>query len=306
MLTSTASEFIICRPGEPEADEPFVGRARERRLLNALVGSAATGGATGVVLGEPGIGKTALLRQVATSTSHRVCWIRGVESEAVLPYAAAADLLTPFRPMFGSLPGAQRQALEIVLTLADGPPPSPLAACAGALGVLAAAGDERPLVVLVDDLQSIDPESRQLMIFVARRLATEHVVILFAARDVPGAQCPIGDLPTLRLAGLDASECAMLVQRRGLTVPPTVLDSLVRATDGNPLAVLETIARIPLWTVAGEPDVTVGLSAQRAWQSVLQRLPAPTRHALFVVAVSDARGSPGLAGHPGPDAARPG
>lgn len=293
-MTSTAPEFMTCRPAEPAPEEPFVGRARERRLLNALAGSAATGGASGVVLGEPGIGKTALLREVASSTSHRVCWIRGVESEAVLPYAAAADLLTPFRSVFGSLPAAQRQALEIVLTLADGPPPSTLAACAGALGVLAAAGDEQPLVVLVDDLQSIDAESRQLMIFVARRLATEHVVMLFAARDVPGAPCSIGDLPTLRLAGMDASECALLVQRRGLTVPPTVLDSLVRATGGNPLAVLETIARMRWPAVAGEPDVAVGPSAQRAWHRVLQGLPAATRNALFVVAVSDARRSPPL------------
>src|SRR5437016_167977 len=82
---------------------------------------------------------------------------------------------------------------------ADGPPPSPLAACAGALGVLAAAGDKQPLVVLVDDLQWIDPESQQLMLFVARRLATEHVVILFAAREMPGAQYQVGDLPAIRL-----------------------------------------------------------------------------------------------------------
>ena len=155
-------------------DESFVGRSRERRLLHALVGSVSGGGASGVVLGEAGIGKTALLRQVARATPDRVCWVRGVESEAVLPFAAAADLLARFQSTFGTLPCAQRQALEVALALADGPPPSPLAACAGALGALAAAGDEQPLVVLVDDLQWIDPESRQLMIFVARRLSTEH------------------------------------------------------------------------------------------------------------------------------------
>ena len=143
-----------------------------------------------------------------------------IESEAVLPFAAAADLLTPFHLLFDNIPGAQRQALEIALALADGPPPNSLAACAGALGVLAAAGDERPLVVLIDDLQWIDSESRQLMIFVARRLATEHVAMLFAARDVPGFQHPISDLPTLRLAGLEFSECELLARCRGLTVRP--------------------------------------------------------------------------------------
>jgi DNA-binding CsgD family transcriptional regulator len=277
-------------PEDRWPDEPFVGRSRERRLLNALVSSASGGGASGVVLGEPGIGKTALLRQVARAAPHRVCWVRGAESEAVLPFAAAADLLTPLRAWFDNIPDAQRQALEIALTLADGPPPGPLAACAGALGVLAAAGDERPLVVLVDDLQWIDPESQQLMLFVARRLATERAVMLFAARDVPGTQCPIGDLPALRLAGLDVGECELLVRCRGLTVRRDVLESVVRATGGNPLAVLETITRAPSSAAAGEQTVTVGPSVRRAWQSVLRRLPGPTRRALFVVAIAPAHG----------------
>ena len=244
MVTSAAPEFLTHRLDGPAPDECFVGRARECRLLNMLASSAANGGASSVILGEPGIGKTALLRHLARSTPHHVCWVRGAESEAVLPFAAAADLLMPFRAAFSSLPPAQRQALEVALALADGSPPSPLAACAGALGVLAAAGDERPLLVLVDDLQWIDPESRQLMLFVARRLATEHVVMLFTARDIPGVPYSPGDLPALRLAGLDRGECALLVRGRGLTVPAAVLDSVVRATGGNPLAVLETLARV--------------------------------------------------------------
>jgi hypothetical protein len=275
-------------------DESFVGRSRERGLLNALADSASHGGASGVVLGEPGIGKTALLRQVALATSHRVSWVRGIESEAVLPFAVAADLLTPFRSWFGQIPDAQRQALEIGLALADGPPPNPLAACAGALGVLAAAGDERPQVVLVDDLQWIDSESRQLMLFVARRLATEHVVMLFAARDVPGTQYPIGDLPTLRLAGLDVGECELLARCRGLSLARGFVESVARATGGNPLALLETITRSSPSAAGDEQTVTVGPSAQRAWQSVLRRLPAPTRHALFVVAISHAHGPTAL------------
>jgi len=287
MITPTLPELSVNGFDRSMPDESFVGRSRERCLLNALVGSASSGGASGVVLGEPGIGKTALLRQVAQATSHRVRWVRGVESEAVLPFAAAADLLIPLQSWFDNIPGAQRQALEIVLTLADGPPPSPLAACAGALGVLAAAGDKQPLVVLVDDLQWIDPESRQLMLFVARRLATEHVVILFAAREMPGAQYPVGDLPAIRLAGLGVGECELLARHRGLTVTHAALESIVRATGGNPLAVLETITRAPSPT-AGEHAVAVGSSAQRAWQGVLHRLPGPTRRALFVVAISPA------------------
>src|SRR6266705_6866949 len=110
-MTPTLPELSVNGFDGSMPDESFVGRSRERRLLNALAGSASSGGASGVVLGEPGIGKTALLRQVARATSHQVCWVRGVESEAVLPFAAAADLLTPFHPLFDSIPGTQRQAL---------------------------------------------------------------------------------------------------------------------------------------------------------------------------------------------------
>jgi len=294
MAMSAVAERYAGRLVGGPPDDTLVGRSRERRLLQALVGSVVGGGAAGVVLGEPGIGKTALLRDVARTTAHQVSWVRGDESEAMLPFAAAADLLTPFRAVFGNLPCAQRQALEVALALADGPPPSPLAVCTGALGALAAVGDEQPLVVFVDDLQWIDQESRQLMIFVARRLATERVVMLFAARDEPGIPHPAGDLPTLRLSGLGLDECESLARLRGLAVSRDVLGSIVRATGGNPLAVLETITQGASLTAAGEPDVAVGPSAERAWRGVLSRLPLRVRHALFVVAVSRGPGLPTL------------
>jgi DNA-binding CsgD family transcriptional regulator len=292
-MSAVAERYADRLVAEPPGDT-LVGRSRERRLLQALVGSVVGGGAAGIVLGEPGIGKTALLRDVARTTAHQVRWVRGDESEAMLPFAAAADLLTPFRAVFGNLPCTQRQALEVALALADGPPPSPLAVCTGALGALAAVGDEQPLVVLVDDLQWIDQESRQLMIFVARRLATERVVMLFAARDEPGVPHPEGGLPALRLSGLELEECESLTRLRGLAVSRDVLGSIVRATGGNPLAVLETVTQGASLTAAGEPDVAVGLSAERAWRGVLSRLPPRVQHALFVVAVSRGPGLPTL------------
>jgi len=292
-MSAVAERYADRLVGEPPGDA-LVGRSRERRLLQALVFSAAGGGAAGVVLGEPGIGKTALLRDVARTTAHQVSWVRGDESEAMLPFAAAADLLTPLRAVFANLPCAQRQALEVALALADGPPPSPLAVCTGALGALAAVGDEQPLVVFVDDLQWIDQESRQLMIFVARRLGTERVVMLCAARDEPGLPHLAGGLPTLRLSGLELDECESLARLRGLTVSRDVLGSIVRATGGNPLAVLETITQGASLTAAGEPDVAVGLSVERAWRGVLSRLPPRVQHALFVVAVSRGPGLPTL------------
>src|SRR5271157_5577241 len=59
-------------------------------------------------VGEAGMGKTALLTHLAdvaaVRTDTRVIWLRGEESEAVLPFAAAADLLLPLREHFDRLP----------------------------------------------------------------------------------------------------------------------------------------------------------------------------------------------------------
>jgi DNA-binding CsgD family transcriptional regulator len=225
------------------ANDLFVGRERACQLLDAFVASVRSGGAARVLAGEVGMGKTALLHHLAQRSQVPVRWLRGIEAEAVLPFAAAADLLTPLRPYFGAVPATQRRALERALALADGAPPCTLAIYAGALGVLAAAGDEGPLLIFVDDFQWIDAESRQLLLFAARRLTTERVGILFALREGDSEQSVVHDLPVLRLNGLTPTECEELARRRNLRVRPQELHELVRATGGNPLAVIETLAR---------------------------------------------------------------
>jgi DNA-binding CsgD family transcriptional regulator len=277
-------------------DDLFVGRESVCRLLDAFVASVRSGGAAGVLTGEAGIGKTALLHRLTQRSELPVRWFRGMEAEAVLPFAAAADLLTPLRPYFPAVPACQRRALEVALALVDGAPPSPLAVCAGALGVLAAAGDDSPLLVFVDDLQWIDAESRQLLLFAARRLSTERVGILFALREDTSEESVVHDLPVLRLNGLTLTECEELARRRNLHTRPQELHELVRATGGNPLAVIETLARRNSLTGAPRAGsgVAVGLQVEQVWQKVLRGMPERTRHALFVLAIARPAGLPAL------------
>ena len=272
-------------------DGRLVGRARERRLLDGLIESAEGGGAAVVIAGEAGVGKTALLMHVAdvaVERGLRVLKGRGEESEAVLAFATLADLLRPSRKMFAQLPQTQRQALEVCLALSDGPAAGPLAACAGALGVLGSAADEQPLAVLVDDFQWVDPESRQVLLFAARRLAAERIVMLFAVRDEPGAQQPERGLPVLRVGGLSVAECAELARGLGSDISGPALRSLVELTGGNPLAVLENLAGAAYGMGAFEPGrLMLGAALENAWGQVFEELPEDTRHALFVV-VTDA------------------
>jgi predicted ATPase len=45
------------------------------------------------------------------------------------------------------------------------------------LGVLASAADDKPLVILVDYFQWIDPESQRILLFVAQRLPGREVTL---------------------------------------------------------------------------------------------------------------------------------
>lgn len=161
-----------------QLDGRLVGRMRKRRLLDGLTESVEGGGSAALIVGEAGAGKMALLTHVADVASKRagLCALkaRGEESEAVLAFATLTDLLLPLREKFAELPRTQRQTLEVCLAPSSGPAADPLAACAGALGVLASAADEQPLAVLVDDFQWVDPESRKILLFTSRRLEAKE------------------------------------------------------------------------------------------------------------------------------------
>jgi len=290
MITSAGPGVSLAR----RLDGRLVGRARERRLLGGLVESVEGGGAAVVITGEAGVGKTALLTHVADVASERGLRVlkgRGEESEAVLAFATLADLLRSSREKFAGLPRAQCQALEVCLALSTGPVAGPLAACAGALGVLASVADEQPLVVLVDDFQWVDPESRQVLLFAARRLAAERIVMFLAVRDEPGARPSERGLPVLRIGGLPVAECAELARELGADISGPALRSLAELTGGNPLAVMENLAAAADGVGGFEPGrLMLGATLENAWGRVFEELPEDTRHALFVVATDAVSG----------------
>jgi DNA-binding CsgD family transcriptional regulator len=269
----------------------MVGRDNERRLLSGLVDSLTVGGGAAMVLGEPGMGKTSLLGFVADYAKHQdisVRMLRGVESEAVLPFAAITDLLWPLQEHLATLPAIQREALEVCLALSAGPPHGPLAACAGTLGVLTAATDQRPLVILVDDLQWLDAESAQILLFVARRVLDERLAMVFTVRAEPGTPPPDTGLPTLSLSGLSTEECARIATVMGVRLTPATLASLVGSTGGNPLAIVERLRPgSGPWVNDWWPSLQSGglhKSLERSWGRLFDQLPNQARTAIFVLA----------------------
>src|SRR3954451_24944910 len=97
----------------------LVGRDEERLALDRLLAEAA-GGICGVLalVGEPGIGKTALLDYAAERAKDmRVLRARGVESEAEVPFAGLAELLRPALVALDAIPEPQAAALSGALAL---------------------------------------------------------------------------------------------------------------------------------------------------------------------------------------------
>ncbi|MDX2783930.1 LuxR C-terminal-related transcriptional regulator, partial [Streptomyces caniscabiei] len=254
------------------------------------------GGAALLLWGEPGIGKTALLDYAAERATAggsgappaTVLRARGIETETVLPFATLGDLLMPHSSLFRELPGAQRSALESCLALSGDPadpPGNPYAACMGALNVLAALGDEGPVVVLVDDLHWVDPSSQRVLLFVARRLSSERVALALGSREDHGESGPRRSIPAVQVGGLAPEECAALLEGR---VTPNVLADLVRVSGGNPLALREIAGALTDEQARGERPLldppSLGSHLERAWAARIDGLPDAARRALVVLA----------------------
>jgi len=163
------------------------GRQRERGVLDRLLVGAREGhGGAIVVLGEPGVGKTALIEQAITSAQDfRVLRTAGQEGETELAYAALVQLCAPGLDRLVRLPAPQRDAMMVASGLCAGDPPDRLLVALALLTLLSEMAAERPLLCVVDDAQWLDRASAQAVAFVARRLAIEAVAFLFGAREVP-------------------------------------------------------------------------------------------------------------------------
>src|SRR5260370_24265878 len=98
----------------------FRGRARERKVLDDLLGRVGGGeSAVLVIRGEAGIGKTALMRYCARQASScRLVQVDGVESEMKLPLASLHQLCTPMLKGLAALPEPQQRALRVAFGLA--------------------------------------------------------------------------------------------------------------------------------------------------------------------------------------------
>jgi DNA-binding CsgD family transcriptional regulator len=215
--------------------------------------------------------------------------IAGVESETGFAFAGLLQLLSgPMLERVEQLAGPQRDALRCAFGLMDGPSPEIFLVSLAALSLLSQVAEERPLVCLVDDAQWLDRESVSALSFVARRLAAEQIVMLFALRQ-PSSEQELDGLPELVLEGLGEADARLLLD----AAVPGGLDEQVRErilaeTRGNPLALLELPRGLTPAELAGGfglPDAReLSGRIEESFLHRVQKLPPETQRALLVAA----------------------
>jgi DNA-binding CsgD family transcriptional regulator len=197
-----------------------VGRERELTELAGLLTAAVRGAAVVTVVGEPGIGKTALLRQLVTQHGGR--WAQAVPWESELPGGVLAQLLQ------------------------DDVPADPVAAAAVLVDRLQGTGGQ---VLVIDDAEHADIESLQAISTAVRHQRELPLLVVLGTAERAG---DLGDLASreIRLTGLPPEGVADLARRRGATLHPAMAAALTRHTRGNPrdvLALLDEV-RTAVWS----------------------------------------------------------
>ncbi|MEX5637157.1 helix-turn-helix transcriptional regulator [Parafrankia sp. FMc2] len=220
------------------------GRDAELAVLERLLANArANRGAALVVRGHAGIGKTMLLtaaRRYAAEAGMTVLTTNGAEAETTLPFAGLHQLLAPLLHDLRALTPRLQRTLRGAFGQEDTRPDL----FTVGLAVLELLGDQAahtPLLLLVEDAHWLDPETLDVLVFVARRLTVEPIAAVIAVRaqhtDVlAGTGTGIGQLP---VAELDDDAARRVLADHAPGLGPGLRERILAQAAGNPLALVE-------------------------------------------------------------------
>src|SRR5215217_1191934 len=304
-------------PRGPVADA-LVGRKAELEQVSALLDDVAAGSARMlVVTGEPGIGKSRLLSELAARADARGMLTlggRAAEFERDLPHGLLIDALD-----------AHLDAVEPRLMRAVGEDNArELAAMFPALAGVAEPGaglaaeryrahravvallewltSRGPIAVLLDDVQWADPATREVLGALLRRPPQGPVLVALAYRGAQPALAHAietaqraGVLERIELAALAPAEAEELI---GSGLSRAARRHLVRDSGGNPFylqQLLRAPGRIIAPGAADEVDAGIPLAVADAIAGELEALAPTTRLLLQGAAVAGEPFDPELA-----------
>jgi DNA-binding CsgD family transcriptional regulator len=275
----------------PPTTDALVGRDAELESIRAFL-TRSTPGAL-LLEGEAGIGKTTLVAAAvadATERGWRVLECRPAAAEARLPFAALADALGgAVDEVISALPAPQGTALLGALRRTDADVDR-LALSSGALGVLRALAERRPVLLAIDDAQWLDAPSANVVAFAVRRLTDEPVVVVASRREgealpsaFEAALTAIG-VERVRARPLSLGAIGRIIRSRlGLSLHRPSLIRIHEASRGNPFFALELAAALAT-AEDGEGALPVPETVRELVRRRLVALPEDARGGLLVVA----------------------
>ncbi|MER8186055.1 AAA family ATPase [Kitasatospora sp. NPDC094015] len=268
----------------------LVGRSPDLARFDDFVAAVPDTGGSVVLLGEPGVGKTALLDTAAaraTARGLRVLRATGVQYRAQAGYSALSQLLT-------TTPELRAAAAEVpVLATAVGIGPGighgPDAVAEALVLLLKSLSGSRPGLLVLDDVHWLDRSSAAVLERVARRLAGTGTGLACAARPEEESFFDRSGLPVHEVGPLSPADSETLLTHRFPALAARVRRRLIADAEGNPLALLELPAALtdPQRTAAAPLPRRIPLTErlQAAFAARIRALPAPTRHLLLVAAL---------------------
>jgi DNA-binding CsgD family transcriptional regulator/tetratricopeptide (TPR) repeat protein len=264
----------------------LVGRDSETATLVRCMTEAAGGRGSSVLIeGEPGIGKSALVRAAlaeAADVGCQVFWGAGDELGQALPLLPLLEALRVRETSTNPRRNTIVRLLRGELTADRGADVS-AALAEQLLALVAEQCATVPTVLVVDDLQWADQASVALWGRLARSVRQVPLLLIGMMRPVPqrddllALRRAVDDAARLRLTGLTEAAVAELVAALAGGKPD---DKLLRLTDGaagNPLYVTELVAALArssglTITDAGTAELTSGPAPSSLSAAIADRL----------------------------------
>ncbi|WP_103348122.1 LuxR family transcriptional regulator [Amycolatopsis sp. CA-128772] len=271
----------------------MIGRTAELDELARVARSVTAGGAAVVLAGEAGIGKTRVVEEfseLARAEGFRQLRCTGLEGEGHAGFAGLHELLHPVLDEAEGLPERQRQSLFTAFGMADGPAPEGLLIGLAVLGLLEEVATRQRLLLVVEDVQWLDPSTAEVIRFLARRLSAAPILLLATVRTGAGDAEPAKSLPgiPLTLGPLSAADSALLLDSVASDLTPARRARILQEAGGNPLALREIAVALrergPAPEVPLPPLLPTTRRLEQAFLAQTAALPAASRRLLLLAA----------------------
>lgn len=269
----------------------FVGRQQEIRALYAAVDDALSGRGRLVMLaGEPGIGKTRTAQELAShaeALGAQVFWGWSYEEEGAPPYWPWVQPLRSYCQAVGPdqlqleigagasdiasiVPEVQERLFPFEPSPTLEPEQARFRFFESIANLLRNAARTRPLMIVLEDLHWADRSSLLLLEFLARGIESSPLLIVGTYRDELRRQSPLSQtlgslirVPRylrVQLPGLTNQEVEQLILViSGVAPPASLVETIHRRTDGNPLFVSEVARLLHQGGLGDEPEFVTSI-----------------------------------------------